>query len=406
MPSSPYSSFADCSLLQQLRICSCSVVGGFPPHGHGPLAARKTFLCGHRWTFSLWLPSADPADHQGYGGGLLCQQGKFLGTQRITKRFVKVNLFNASESAPPGYTLQIRMPCLSSLLHGCRSHCRSAQTNIDRMGLTKYCMFSGTFWGQTLVLGRLKQIQLRFIQLYLWSQRNLPRREMRLQPNQIRGRLEMCGVFYLWDPDNSPHVSTMGSFTMAMTASQPELFGSSEMGTRAFNRVQWRSVTELCPPSHQRQQEHCSTKGSGSWELAGKAPLLFLEEKNQLHEYCQLGKRTRKCTSVGWALMKVSPRTLLPFLGSHHKGLPGSSRVLQMVKKVNPAGLQVWGTYLWRNRSFCFPFSFQICIFKIYGYAAFPADFTKIEQNSQELQFAGHTSPPLPTFLPYIRIFV
>lgn len=236
MPSSPYSSFADCSLLQQLRICSCSVAGGFPPRGHGPLAARKAFLCGHRWTFSLWLPSAEPADHQGYGGGLLCQQGKFLGTQRITKRFVKVNLLNASKFAPPGYTLQIRTPCLSSLLHGCESHCRSAQTNIGCMGLRKHCTFSGTFWGQTLVLGRLKQIQLRFIQLHPWCQGNLPRREMRLQPNQIKGHLETCWGFYLWEPDNSPQVSTMGSFTMAMTASQPELFGSSEMGTCVFNR--------------------------------------------------------------------------------------------------------------------------------------------------------------------------
>lgn len=54
--------------------------------------------------------------------------------------------------------------------------------------------------------------------------------------------------------------------------------------------------------------------------------------------------------------MKVSPWTPLPFLGPHPKGLPGSSKVLQMMKKVNPAGLQVWGTYLCRSRSSCFPF--------------------------------------------------
>lgn len=103
-------------------------------------------------------------------------------------------------------------PCLSSLLQGCNSLCWSAQMNVHHTGLTKasliwdhlsmwigllrdtsdlnsikiwallkrkkknnrqlfrlhlwYYLFSGIFWGQTLVLGMLKQIHLRFIQLH------------------------------------------------------------------------------------------------------------------------------------------------------------------------------------------------------------------------------------------------
>lgn len=50
------------------------------------------------------------------------------------------------------------------------------------------------------------------------------------------------------------------------------------------------------------------------------------------------------------------------------------------MRKVNPAG--VWNLAL-EKQIVLFPFSFQIYVFKIYGYVAFPADLIKNEQNSQ-----------------------
>lgn len=38
--------------------------GWFSSTATGHLRPERFFLCGYRWTFSLWLPSGDPANHQ------------------------------------------------------------------------------------------------------------------------------------------------------------------------------------------------------------------------------------------------------------------------------------------------------------------------------------------------------
>jgi len=168
MPSSPYSSFADCSLLQQLCIYSCSI-RVVPSPWPWATCGQKGSLCGHRWTFSLWLPSADPADHQGYRGRVSSASRASFCLLRGSQRGLRsVSLVPAN---PCCLTICCRfvLPCLSSLLLGCKSHCRSAQINVGHMGLKKHCTFSGTFCRPPLVLGRLQHIQLRFIQLHPWS---------------------------------------------------------------------------------------------------------------------------------------------------------------------------------------------------------------------------------------------
>lgn len=66
MPSSPYSSFADCRLMQQLHIW-CQ--GGPLPCGHRPLEARKAFFRGHRWTFSCGCPQQSQPSVQATAAG-------------------------------------------------------------------------------------------------------------------------------------------------------------------------------------------------------------------------------------------------------------------------------------------------------------------------------------------------
>lgn len=95
--------------------------------------------------------------------GLLCQLGKcwvLRGSQRGLLRWVCLVLVNFHHLATCCGSI---LPWLSSVRQWKALQVRS---NIHRIGLIKHCTSSGIFWGQTLLLGRLKQIQLRLIQLH------------------------------------------------------------------------------------------------------------------------------------------------------------------------------------------------------------------------------------------------
>lgn len=85
---------------------------------------------------------------------------------------------------------------------------------------------------------------------------------------------------------------------------------------------------------------------------------------------------------------------------SHHKGLPGSSRVLQMMKKVNPAGLQVWGTYLRRSRSFCFPFLSKSASSKYTAMLLSLLTSPKLSKTAKNFNFLGTPALLYPLFSP------